>query len=66
VGQAEAMQRAGSSMGSGSRWWQPRACWAPWETICGVQMRLNTEIIKQNLSLIGKCQQQYKRWSDDN
>lgn len=30
------------------------------------QTRPYTDVIKQNLSLICKCQQQYKRWSDDN
>lgn len=34
-------------------------------TVCRAQTRPYTEIVKQNLSLICKCQQQYKRWSDD-
>lgn len=34
-------------------------------TVSRAETRPYTEVIKQNLSLICKCQQQYKRWSDD-
>lgn len=42
------------------------SCCTLWRKGLGAQTKPNTEVIKQNLSLIGKCQQQYKRWSDDN
>lgn len=41
------------------------SCCALWRKGSGTETKAKTDVIKQNLSLIGKCQQQYKRWSDD-